>query len=236
MSVCKIFGRRLLAAAIAAFILWPLSLPAQANDLFASECSLAAVEKLPDAIDRVTDTFDEEVADDFFPLEKGHERISRICVFDVLPADEYTESIRALRITFHAIKSDYRPYVMFWNEETAVWTRVKTEMNRVNKTATADLSVLNGYAAVFVDPRDEYEGIASWYRHARYPNGAATNLFPIGTKLRVTNLETGAHANVRVTSTWTQKNPKRVIDLVSTSFTKIGNPRKGLLRVRIEKL
>lgn len=81
-----------------------------------------------------------------------------------------------------------------------------------------------------------YSGIASWYAHKRYPNGAATNLFPLGTKLKVTHKKTGKFITVRVTSTWTQKDPTRVVDIVSTGFKKLASLSTGLIHVTIEKL
>ncbi|MBI4268431.1 hypothetical protein HY627_01185 [Candidatus Uhrbacteria bacterium] len=81
-----------------------------------------------------------------------------------------------------------------------------------------------------------YTGVASWYAHKRYPNGAATNLFPLGTKLKVTHKKTGKSIVVKVTSTWTQKDPKRVVDIVSTGFKKLASLSTGLIHVKIEKL
>ena len=80
------------------------------------------------------------------------------------------------------------------------------------------------------------EGVASWYAHARYPNGAATNLFPLGTKLKVTNTANNKSTVVTITSTWTQKDSRRVIDLVSMGFKKLSPLSKGLIKVKLEKL
>lgn len=91
-------------------------------------------------------------------------------------------------------------------------------------------------AALAPKKKKEYSGIASWYAHKRYPNGAATNLFPLGTKLKVTHQKTKKSIVVTVTSTWTQKDPKRVVDLVSMGFKKLASLSTGLIHVTIEKL
>lgn len=88
----------------------------------------------------------------------------------------------------------------------------------------------------FAQEQKEVVGTASWYASKRYPDGAATNLFPMGTILKVTNTKTGAHTLVRVTSRWTQTDKRRVVDLVKTAFSKIGNLSDGLVRVKIEKV
>ena len=79
-------------------------------------------------------------------------------------------------------------------------------------------------------------GIATWYRDSKRPYGAATHLYPFGTWLRVTNTKTGKSVEVKVVSTWSSRNTKRVIDLSRDSFAKIASPSKGVVAVKLDKI
>ena len=80
-----------------------------------------------------------------------------------------------------------------------------------------------------------FEGVASWYRDSSQSAGAATNLYPLGTLLRVTNTENNKQTEVKVVSTWSKGN-KRVVDLVSSAFEKLAPLGQGVIRVRVEAL
>ncbi|MEK7619203.1 MAG: septal ring lytic transglycosylase RlpA family protein [Patescibacteria group bacterium] len=226
MPRCKIF-------LFLMFLLLPASV--HALDMSVPECAFTSNPRAP-LIDRITDDVDGELVDELFPPPNLLKRISPVCWFEVIAQEGYTDTQALHSIFFSGIKTVYRPFIAVWNEEKGKWKRMVSSVNRSSQIVSAELGLTSGYAAVFVDPADAYEGVASWYRHSKTPKGAATNLFPLGTKLRVTNLETSAQTTVRITSTWTQKNPKRVIDLVSTAFSTIGSLRQGLMHVRIERL
>lgn len=82
------------------------------------------------------------------------------------------------------------------------------------------------------------EGTASFYgTYGRTTNltlVAASNYFPKGTALRVTNLDTQQMVTVKVVDTGGFRYP-RVIDLSTPAFAKIQPTWKGLARVRVEK-
>lgn len=80
-----------------------------------------------------------------------------------------------------------------------------------------------------------YQGIASWYYSSQVKYGAAINIFPIGTRLKVTNLSNGKWVEVKVVSHGLSY-PGRLIDLTHRAFKKLASLSKGLIRVKIEKL
>lgn len=91
------------------------------------------------------------------------------------------------------------------------------------------------------------DGIATWYGrdfHGRLmsnlepynmhdPKIAAANAYPLGTILRVTHRGTGAYVVVRVTDRGAFRYPI-VVDLSHAAFSKLGNPDRGILPVRVE--
>ena len=91
------------------------------------------------------------------------------------------------------------------------------------------------------------EGLASWYGlkfHGRrtsngetydmYAMTAAHRILPMGTRLRVENLENGRVAEVRVNDRGPFVDPdKRIIDLSFAAARELGTDKPGLARVRI---
>lgn len=66
---------------------------------------------------------------------------------------------------------------------------------------------------------------------------AASWFFPLGSWVRVTNLENGKSVIVRITDRGPAKRLNRVIDLSKKAFKKIGNTKAGILRhVSIERV
>ena len=120
-------------------------------------------------------------------------------------------------------ESFFRQRVLFYNPTKKVW-----ELTVGNTVYVA------GYVVV-ADDHGEEVGIASWYRSAKNPDGVAHNGYPMGAKLRVTNLENGKSTVVRVVS----RGPYvrgRVVDLVYTAFKKIRGKNAGLAKVKVATL
>lgn len=93
------------------------------------------------------------------------------------------------------------------------------------------------------------EGVASWYGGSH--NGrktasgeifrehlmtCASNSHKFGTRLRVTNPDTGKSVVVRVNDTGGFKKYGRLLDLSKGAFSKIAPIRQGLVRVIVEVL
>ena len=97
-------------------------------------------------------------------------------------------------------------------------------------------------------PKPVRYGTASWYSETdpginlHTANGeifddskltCASWEFPFGTLLKVTNQGNGKSVVCRVNDRGPHKRLKRAIDLTKTAFSKINNPRQGLIRVAI---
>ena len=93
-------------------------------------------------------------------------------------------------------------------------------------------------------------GIASWYGGGEKLNKRTTSGeifdpaaftcaswdYPFGTRLKVTNLATGVSVEVKVNDKGPNKRLGRAIDLSRRAFSRIADPREGLILVEIEPL
>lgn len=166
-------------------------------------------------------------------LPKTLELISPLCLIDVSEKISY-DTTQGIQITYQDIPLKKHTSFFYWDGNQKKWFALPS-IQREGIISTQYYQHF-GIIGVFHDLTESREGIASWYRHSKTPQGAATNYFPLGTKVRVTNLENNKSIIVTITSTWTQKNPQRVIDIERTGFKKIGLISQGILRVRLEKL
>ncbi len=218
-----------------AFIISIIFFACMANSVGAQEKNMPCSSILEyDSKKAAIESVDSAFIESFFPIKKNHQLLSSVCHIAPISGIEYT-TLGTIDIVMKYTATEFRPRIYVWSSDREAWQGVPTTMNRKLLTVHAEAPI-DSVVAVIADVSRVYEGIGSWYAHRRYPDGAATNLFPIGTRVKVTNVQNGKSTLVRITSTWTQTNPKRVIDLVKTAFQKIANPRAGLIRVRIEKI
>lgn len=113
-----------------------------------------------------------------------------------------------------------------------VWKKIPSTLEKENEVSV-ETALL--YAPLVVLKEDAvFDGVASWYS-GNDVTDASTNHFPIGTKVRVTNTDTGAFVDVKVVSTW-KGVEGRVIDLTRSAFAKIARLGAGVVKVRIEKI
>ena len=116
-----------------------------------------------------------------------------------------------------------------------------TKTMRINLTAAALLSVVLAGAANSVHADDEQVGIASVYSGGRTANGetaaaahmtAAHRSLAFGTKVRVTNRETGRSVVVRIND----RGPfvkGRIVDVSEAAARALHFLRRGIARVRL---
>ena len=105
--------------------------------------------------------------------------------------------------------------------------------------------------SAFFQASSGYHGIASWYGEADpgvqrltasgevFDDGQATcacRVFPLGTYVKVTNIQDGKFVICRVNDRGPDKSLNRVVDLTKSSFEKIANPDIGLIKVMITPL
>jgi rare lipoprotein A len=106
-------------------------------------------------------------------------------------------------------------------------------------------------APVPATPVENRLGMASWYGggerlnkhvamgHRFDPESLEAAMWdvPLGSKMKITNLENGRTVIVRVTDRGPNRRfGNRIIDLTRGSFAKLAPLRQGLIRVRVEKL
>jgi D-alanyl-D-alanine endopeptidase (penicillin-binding protein 7) len=113
------------------------------------------------------------------------------------------------------------------------WMRVSD--SRWDGEAFAAVTPMLPTTLLAVDDTEALEGVASWYASKRYPAGAASNDFPLGTRLKVTNLASGRSTVVTVVSSGPFV-PGRVVDLTHKAFAAIAPRGAGVAQVRVERL
>ncbi|MFQ2154948.1 MULTISPECIES: septal ring lytic transglycosylase RlpA family protein [Aeromonas] len=91
-----------------------------------------------------------------------------------------------------------------------------------------------GLASYYAD-RYHNKRTASGEPYQRHANTAAHMELPFGAMVRVTNLANGKSVVVRVNDRGNFPRG-RIIDLSKAAFSAIGNPRAGLIKVKIEAL
>lgn len=113
----------------------------------------------------------------------------------------------------------WRPLPTVWESETVL--RAAFEQRAATVAAFSDFSIRSS-------------GVASWYKSSRISMGAASNDYPMNTRLSVTNTKNGKSAIVRVVSSGPFV-PDRIIDLTLDAFNSIAHPyRDGVAAVRVQ--
>jgi len=84
---------------------------------------------------------------------------------------------------------------------------------------------------------DEY-GIATYYFHPRYPHSmiAAHKYLPMGTVVRVHDLDNGRSVVVTIRDRGPFAAPNRIIDLSTVAAAALGITSVGIAHVRVERL
>jgi D-alanyl-D-alanine carboxypeptidase len=165
--------------------------------------------------------------------------VSDCYLYDILRKDQtVTTPLQFNRPLTVAIRFDsdtfYRKKIYYWANDQLGWIPLPSSADYQNHYIRAVIHLPFARLAVFEDTR-ELEGIASWYTSAKYPYGAATNNYPLHTKLRVKNVDNGKSVDVEVVSTG-PFGPGRVIDLSKKAFQAIAKTWSGLARVQVASL
>ena len=84
---------------------------------------------------------------------------------------------------------------------------------------------------------DEY-GIATYYFHPRYPHSmiAAHKYLPMGTRVRVHDLDNGRSVDVTIVDRGPFAGPSRIIDLSTVAAGALGIRSVGVAHVRVQRL
>lgn len=154
-----------------------------------------------------------------------------------LCTDKAWSPLKPLRITLPTESPFYfKKIVYFWDGNKNEWRPLPSETDFIKKTVSARYPLPYGRFIVR-EHLTVYEGIASWYK---WKNGhfAAFRFLPKKTKLKVTNISGSRRQGEKVEITINDYGPEewtgRLIDLDYHAYWHIGNPRGGLMPVRVE--
>ena len=104
----------------------------------------------------------------------------------------------------------------------------------VNYRHAKRVNVAIGFASFYAD---KFEGrkTASGERFSQKKMTCAHNTFPMGTRLRVTNLSNHRSVIVKVNDRLHHRNA-RLVDLSKAAARKIGLTKRGITKVKVERL
>jgi len=128
----------------------------------------------------------------------------------------------------------YLKSIYTWDKNKNRWIEMPSTTDYNGRYVRAYNHLPFSQIAVFED-ESRLEGVASWYRSAKYPYGATCNNYPTDTKLRVTNVDNGKSVVVTVVP-GSMTHSTRVIDLSLTAFKQIADSSEGLARVQVVSL
>jgi len=193
----------------------------------------------PNLIDEEITLNMKQFSGDGLPVPEGFRLISEYYIFDILRQDRENKSplifnqpiILALRFDSDTY---FNKRIHFWDKNKQNWIPLPSSIDYAGRYVRAYTHLPFSRIAVFED-QTGLVGKASWYRSSKYQYGAACNNYPLGTKLRVRNLDNNKTVEVEVVSTG-PFDPDRVIDLTLPAFEQIEKRWKGLARVQVEPI
>jgi D-alanyl-D-alanine carboxypeptidase len=175
----------------------------------------------------------------------GLRRVSDCFIYDILREQQQDKSPLKLNRPFilsmkiEDPQNYYRKQIYYWNKPRQTWVPLPSSADYEHGYIRAYTHLPFSRVAVFEDSATTVgygiEGVTSWYRDTRHPYGAASNDYPLGTKLHVRNVDSGKVVDVEVTSTgpFLPFASRRVLDLSLTAFNQIEERGKGLARIQI---
>lgn len=174
---------------------------------------------------------------DFIPVPSTLHVASDMWVYDVVRTDTTVAGPVKLKhpiaINVRATKNfDVGKKMYFWDFGQKAWRPLRT-LASTDTVIHARTVMPYGIIAAFDDPKIVI-GKGSWFHH-KLPDTAASNDFPVGSRLLVTDLETNKRVEVTVRSTGPFV-PGRVIDLARGAFKQIHRLQAGIAHLRVELL
>lgn len=171
---------------------------------------------------------------DLLPGGEEHVRTNELHVgpivevnYDVSPSELQKDF--TLRIKVNRPGRYNRIWLRRWNEKTLTWDRIRNQVDDLHIWAVANFKEPGIYAAF--ESQDVEEGTASWFPDSR-TLVAAHNGYPIGSHIRVTNLDNAKSIVVTVVSRGPYVHG-RVVDLGRDAFSRIANPGQGVVKVGV---
>ncbi|MFH0951660.1 MAG: RlpA-like double-psi beta-barrel domain-containing protein [Patescibacteria group bacterium] len=168
------------------------------------------------------------------PTPDNLTRVSDILEFDILTDPIKIFDRDVIIVMTYASDNNRSKKIYFWDNNRQSWRALYSMTNYNDHWVRAYTHLPYSRVAVFEEERS-VEGYASWYRDSRYNNGAASNDYPIGSQLRVINIDNNISTIVEVVSTG-PSDERRIIDLTTGAFQNIASLWDGLVKVRVEPI
>jgi hypothetical protein len=138
----------------------------------------------------------------------------------------------ALQLSYPASYGGQTIVVKYYDSVVNRWRPVGKQSN-VNNLLVQRGRLLKKHAIIALFEKNAsgevVEGLASWYDWT----GAACNSFPMGSRIRTTNVATGAYVDSTIVSTGPFI-PGRVVDLTRDDFSKIADLSAGVATVTVQ--
>ena len=183
-----------------------------------------------------------EIPDSYMltPLKKAPGRLaSPIWEFDLLAADGVINHLLkpiylAIKITNQTMN---RKVMHYWDKGKNKWIVLPSSIDLKHKLIRAVIYLPYARLALFDEPEaTSYEAWASWYPTEltqRNQLGCASNVYPLNTPLWVCRLDNLSRCTITRVISRGPYVDGRVVDLTKTAFERIGNPRGGVIGVRV---
>lgn len=124
---------------------------------------------------------------------------------------------------------NYDVFLKYWDKAQHAWVEIPATLDREQRLLKAGVFFNYVKLAVFKAEKNYQLGQASWYDWY----GAASNDYPMHTKLLVTNTDNNQSVVVEVVSTGPFI-PGRIIDLPKDAFSTIGSLSAGVINVKVQ--
>ncbi|HBY73127.1 MAG TPA: hypothetical protein DEG44_00345 [Candidatus Kerfeldbacteria bacterium] len=137
-----------------------------------------------------------------------------------------------LGLSYPSTYAERDTVIKYYDPSKDKWRPLRRQRNNSNSyIQSGQLRKKQGIIAVFEKPLsgDIVQGIASWYDWT----GAACNSFPMGSRIRVTNVASGATVDSTIVSTGPFI-PGRVVDLPREEFAQIADVSSGIVEVTVQ--
>ncbi len=175
-----------------------------------------------------------------YPLSKAlGERASAIWEFDLLADDgSVGQLVKPIYLALGITNTKMNRKVMYyWDKGQAKWLALKSSIDLENKLIRATIYLPYARLALFDEPDGTtYEAKASWYPTnltSRNKLGCASNVYPLNTPLWVCRLDDLNKCTITRVISRGPYVDDRVVDLTYDAFENIGNPRGGVIGVRV---
>ena len=137
-----------------------------------------------------------------------------------------------LGLSYPSAYAERNLVIKYYDPVQYTWRPLKRQSTKSDSyIQRGKLKKRHAIIAVFEKPSPDniVQGIASWYDWT----GAACNSFPMGSRIRVTNVATGATVESTIVSTGPFI-PGRVVDLPREEFSQIADLSAGVVEVTVQ--